>query len=127
MGYTSPMSNATRKTYTLIWNNPRSPWHRQLYVHFVFHPEGQVDMVYKRCWSDLDQPEKYKTLHMGYDDPATGAEMRLELRDGNSHSPMPVKTLPVDHARALWKYMTRLVVESPEDTGWTRTTQYESR
>jgi len=120
------MSNATSKTYTLIWNNPRSQWHRQLYVHFIFRPEGQVDIVYKRCWSELDQPEKYKTLHMGYDDPATGAEIRLELRDGNS-CVNPVKTLPVDHARALWKYMTRLVVKSPEDTGWTRTTEYESR
>lgn len=127
MGYTSPMSNATTKTYTLIWNNPRSPWHRQLYVHFVFHPEGQVNLVYKRCFDDPAEPEKYRTLHMGYDDPATGAEMRLELRDGNSHYPMPMKSLPVDHARALWKYMTRLVVKSPEDTGWTRTTEYESR
>ena len=84
-------------------------------------------MVYKRCFEDPNDPERHKTLYMGYDNPVTGAEMRLELLDGNSHSPMPVKSLPVDHARALWKYMTRLVVQSPEDTGWTRTTEYESR
>jgi len=120
------MSNATHKTYTLIWNNPRSPWHRRLYLHFVFHSEGQVELVYKRCFSDPDEPEKYRTLHMGYDDPATGAEIRLGLHDGNSHTPMHITSLPVDHARALWKHMTRLRVLSEEDTGWTRTTEYES-
>jgi hypothetical protein len=119
------MSNATtHKTYTLVWNNPRSPWHRKLYVHFVFRSDDQVDLVYKRCHQDPNDPQKYRTLSMGYDDPATGGyNLRLELHDGNSDTPMPVKTISVDHARSVWKHMTRLVVQSPEDTGWVRPTE----
>lgn len=104
-------------------------------MHFVLHPEGKVDIVYKRCFVDPADPEKFKTLNMAYNDPASGIEIRLKLHDGNSNIPLPVmKSLPVDHARALWKYTTRLVVQSPEDTGWIRiedtgwihTTEYEN-
>ena len=125
MGYTSLMSNATaniRQCHTLVWNSFGTPFHRNLYIHFLLHPsEDEVEIVYKRCGEDGG--DTYKELRFEYTDPDSLLydPVYIRLFDGNSpeYADRPRQFLPLSHARALWEKLILVKMETPKCSAWT--------
>jgi hypothetical protein len=112
-----------RQCHTLVWNSFGSLFHRNLYIHFLLHPsEDEVEIVYKRCSGD--GTDTYKELRLEYanpESPSGTGTVWIRLFDGNSpeYADRPRQFLNRDHARALWKKLTLVKMESPHGSGWT--------